>query len=351
MNERLTIDLGLGHVRLDQPQGSHFHVGSEYGPAEGFYTLREAIARWEKVSVDNIAVTTGASLGLVSALAFLGSPGSVLCPRPFYPAYPKVIQMLGLEAVYYDLKKQNGQADPECIRDLIREDTRALLLNFPSNPTGTLPSVDALAQIGEAIQGANLVVISDEVYSDFIYDDYCFPNIPSVIKQAPVIRLRSFSKLFGMPGERLGYVVADPFYSKLISKAHWSLAMCPPASAQSMALTFLNSTPDVKINDLRHTLLGTRDQVSDILKTCDNVDFDLPQAGIFFWIQVPRGAIDSRTLAQKCAEMAGVIVVPGAVFGVECPTYLRASFAVPLSEALYGFSGLVNLLKTLKGKC
>ena len=345
----LVADLGLGHIKLNDVLPHTVPIcGFEYGPAEGMLPLREAVAVWEGVAVDEIIITTGASLGLVAVLATLERPGSILCPRPHYPAYSRVAHMLGFELIYYDLEEaQQWQPNPQQIARLIRTDTRALLWNFPNNPTGSLPPASLVGELPLLRSRTDLLIISDEVYADLVYDGNSFPDTKTIFQHSPVIRLRSFSKLFGMPGERLGYVIADADWARIICQAHWSIAMSSPATAQAIALRLLNLEPEKRVKNLCAALVDNRNCVMQILAGCRRVKCLAPPAGIFCWIEVPNCSLDSRNLARTCASDAGVVVTPGAAFGIDNRTFLRASFAVPKEEAIRGFSALRTLFNQL----
>jgi aminotransferase len=343
------VDLSLGHVRFSSPSNRRtVTAGAEYGPAEGDPRLREAIAVWEGVSAGEVGITTGASLGLVATLATLERPCSVLCPRPFYPAYPKLAGFLGLEVLFYELGSMRGwQPDPEAFERLIRSDTRAVLWNFPNNPTGAVPSRAVLEAIREVFRKANLLVLSDEAYADFVFDGEPFPDMRAAFGPESVVRLRSFSKILQMPGERLGYVVTDPDRLRSISRNHWLLALSPPATAQAVALLELRSDLSSRLQELCGALGDIRARGARLLDGCDRIRFIAPPAGFFFWIEVLDCPVDSRTLARLCSSEAGVAVQPGAVFGVEEPVYLRASFAVEPEEAIRGLEALVEFLRRL----
>jgi aminotransferase len=349
MSTGLVADLGLGHVRIEaQSDLGIAGAGAEYGPPDGLPTLREAVAAWEGVRSEEIAITTGASLGLAATLAILERPGSVLCPRPYYPAYPKLAEMLGLEVIYYYLEPARGwQPDPDRLGQLVREDTRAVLWNFPNNPTGSLPTPALLEVMKDLVRRADLLVISDEVYADFVHDGAPAPDMAAALGSGAVVRLRSFSKLFGMPGERLGYAVTDPCRLQAISRAHWTLAMSPPTTAQTRALMLLRSKPRRRLQRVRELLAANRDRAVQILAGCDRIKLIVPPAGIFCWLEVVDCRVDSRALAHACAADAGVVVVPGAAFGVDSPTYLRASFAVSEDEVTRGFEALVTFIRSL----
>lgn len=349
MSASLVADLGLGHVRLAEAQApGPLAAGATYGAPAGTPSLRTAVATWERVEAAEVAITTGASLGLAATLAALPRPCSILCPRPYYPAYPKLAKLLGFELIYYDLREETAW-NPclNAVPSLLRDDTRAVLWNIPSNPIGCLPTPEALAGMQEVVQQANLLVISDEVYADFAFDGGVVPDMRAVFGRESVVRVRSFSKLFGMPGERLGYVIADPLRLQAISQAHWTLAMSPPATAQSFALWMLGADLERRLREVRLALAENREHAIRILTGCDRIKLVVPQAGTFCWIEILDAPCDASALAQACARRAGVVVMPGSAFGVDSPTFLRLSFAVPQDELLRGLAALVDFLGTV----
>ena len=349
MNVMRVADLGLGHIRLDTNSGQGFQsLGVEYGPAGGYPAVREAIARWERVSSEEIAVTTGASMALVATLATLKRPCSILCPRPYYPPYPAVAAMLGLDVVFYELERDRAwQPSAAAISKCLRPDTQAILWNFPGNPTGSVPAPEVVDEVRGVVHRHDLLVLSDEVYADFVYAGAELPDARRVFGRERVVRVRSFSKALGIPGERLGYVVAAPERVAAIARAHWTLAMCPPATSQTLGLRALGEGVEERVRHLKETLAAHRNRAARILADCAEIRFAVPAAGIFFWIEVPDCPVDSRTLAQICATQAGVVVTPGIAFGQDAPVYLRASFGVPEDEAVRGFEALGRVLSNL----
>ena len=343
------VDLGLGHVKIILPDFPTVSaIGAEYGPAAGLSALREAVAQWETVQATEICITTGASLGMAATLAALPRPCSVLCPRPYYPAYPKLAAFLGMDVLFYDLEAQRKWLpDPAKIERLLRHDTRAILWNFPSNPTGSLPPVSLVEEISALVVRQNLLVVSDEVYADFTYEDDPSMDARADFGRERIIHLRSFSKIFGIPGERVGYIIAEPERIQALSSTHWTLGMSPPATAQLMALSCLRNGPDDRIRSLREALAKCRREAAAILRSCPNAIVSEPAAGIFLWIEVRDSPLDSRALSRACAEAGGVIVTPGAAFGVNNPVFLRASFGLELEQVQQGFQRLANFLRTL----
>lgn len=345
MSERLA-DLGLGTVRIlppDLPPAAR--IGQDYGPPAGFAALREALALAEGVAADGIALTAGASMALTALLAGLPRPCSILCPRPYFPAYIGTARLLGLEVVFYDLGAcGDRKLDVASLVGAVRPDTRAVLINCPGNPAGNILDPDSLQALAEMAEERDLLVVSDEVYADFTYEEP-MPDLRDACGPDRTVRVRSFSKAHGIPGERLGYVVGPSRVVERVAAAHWSLAMSPPATAQMMALSMLGRDHGGRLAELRRSLDATRSAVAVLLAHRRHLRYRMPQAGIFYWIEVIDRARGSADLASDLASHAGVVVVPGERFGISDRTFLRASFALPQAEAVDGFTRLADYIE------
>lgn len=342
------IDLGLGHLRLEPDYlGVPFAHSAEYGPAAGSTELRQAVAAWERVPPDHVAITTGASLGLVAALAALDPPYGVLCPRPYYPPYVKVAGLLGLTVHHYGLDAaRRWVPDGSSLRFLTSSAVRTLIWNFPHNPTGAVVEPGLFDQVVALAAASGTTVISDDVYRELVYGDERVARVPDGGSSC-VVRLRSFSKLFAIPGERVGYVIAAPKLVASVARAHWSLGMSPPATSQRIAAAVLMDGPEARVERVRTALAAKRDIAVAILRQCSRARMHVPPAGIFCWIEVPGWTGSSTELADLCGDRAGVVVAPGSAFGVERPAYIRASFAVPDAELRDGLTRLVELIESL----
>jgi aspartate/methionine/tyrosine aminotransferase len=335
----MTIDLARGYLCLDRsdPERSPDPC-AEYGPPEGYPPLREVIADWMDVSAANVILTTGASLGLAATLATLERPCSIFCPRPYYPLYPRLASLLGITPIFYDLEARGGwQPDPD------------LLWNLPGNPVGSLPTKALLERSAEVVERLDLMVVADEVYADFVYDGGVMPDLARALGEKRVVRVRSFSKLLSMPGERLGFVVAPCDRLAAICHAHWTLALSAPASAQAAALLSLRQGIHGWLGERRAVLRTNRDRMVDTLARCDGLAVHRPSAGIFLWIGAERSPLDSVSLAKACAEKAGVVVSPGLAFGVVEPPFIRVCFAVPPEEAVRGAHALAEFFSSIEG--
>jgi aminotransferase len=343
-------DLSLGHLRLDE---AHADVpvdalGAEYGAPAGALPLREAIAHWQQTTLDRIAVTTGASLGLAATFATLPRGASVLVPRPRYPAYAPVATAFGLDVASYDLDPaRRWQPSVESIAERLRGDTRAIVVNQPHNPTGSVAGAELLRQIRDVCGGREIVLVSDETYSGILFDGTSLPNAEAIFGGARLVRVLSFSKLFGMPGERLGCVIADPDRLSAICRMHWLLAMSPPATAQVIALAVLRTGPEQHVRGLVRALARNRGHAIGRLASEGRLVVAPPAGGCFLWIRVLDCPLDSRAFARRCLDDHGVHVAAGASFGVDDPVYVRASFAVPPTELAEGLRRLASAVRAL----
>jgi aspartate/methionine/tyrosine aminotransferase len=350
MSVRPVTDLSLGHLRLDE---AHADVpvdalGAEYGTPAGALPLREAIAHWQRTTLDRVAVTTGASLGLAATFATLPRGASVLVPRPRYPAYAPVAAAFGLDVVSYDLDpERRWQPGVESVGERLDRNTRAIVVNQPHNPTGSVAEPEVLRQIRAVCGGREIVLVSDETYSGILFDGAPLPDMHAIFGGAGLVRVLSFSKLFGMPGERLGCVIADPERLSAICRMHWLLAMSPPATAQVIALSVLRTGPEQHVRGLVRALARNRAHAIEMLGSEGRLVVAPPAGGCFLWIRVMDCPLDSRTFARRCHDDHGVHVAAGASFGVDDPVYVRASFAVPpneLTEGLRRLAGAVHAL-------
>jgi aspartate/methionine/tyrosine aminotransferase len=339
-------DLGLGHLRISEAHSGLpvSALGVKYGAEAGSPPLRDAVACWQGTEPERVVITTGASLGLVATLATLPRGSSILVPRPSYPAYAHVARALGLRVCSYELHADRGWLPSiKSMEGSLRADTTALLLAQPNNPTGSIASADLLRRVAKLIPGR--LIISDETYAELVFDGACVPDVESLA--APVVRILSFSKLFGMPGERLGCVIADAERARAISGAHWTFAMSAPATAQLIALATLRSGPERHIRALREALARKRQRAKELLQNSGELAFTAPSGGCFLWIRVLNCPEDSAAFARRCAEHGGVIVAPGHVFGIDDPIHVRVSFAVPDAELTDGLDRLARMAATV----
>jgi aspartate aminotransferase len=200
------ISFGSGQPDLPPPRQIYKILGSydafRYGPVQGEMNLRQALTKeYPNSTADDFIITNGASEAMDLSLRALYKKGAkVLLPRPYYYSYPHNVVLAGMKPVYYDLVK--GKIDFAKFKKQIKG-CRAVIINSPSNPTGTIQDLDTLKKIEKLAQKQKVYILSDEVYKDLIYVRRNY-----LIEGSNVLTLNSFSKTYGMCGFRVGYVYA-----------------------------------------------------------------------------------------------------------------------------------------------
>ena len=317
---------------------------THYTHSLGLAELREAIATWYStqyrvsVSPEQIIVTSGSSPAILLGLAALLDPGDeVILSDPRYACYANFIQLC--DGVCVDVPVDEAEAfqyTAAQVRPHLTARTKAILINSPANPTGTLLPPAEMACIAEL----GPLVISDEVYHGLVYEGRAH-SILECTDQALV--LNGFSKLFAMTGWRLGYVIAPPSLVRPMQKLQQNLFISAGAFVQRAGIAALQqSWPDVQrmvemYNQRRRVILaGLRD-------IGFGVPYD-PTGAFYVFADASRFGRDSYALAFDILERAKVAVAPGIDFGLNGEGYLRFSYANSLENIHEGLRRLKQYL-------
>lgn len=282
-------------------------------------------------------IITAGSIEAISAtlLAVLETNDEVLLPSPTYTSYVQAIRVARGVPVFVPLDEERGwllNADEFAKR--LTAKTRAILLCNPNNPTGSVLAKADFVKIGELARKHNLVVISDEVYKDFIFDKdakenfFTLASMPAFRKY--IVRIFSFSKAYAMTGWRIGYLHTDRELAERILKIHDSLVTCAPVVSQYAAMAALRLKPD----DLRVYMdeYRIRRQIlcDGIDKLSDYLSYVPPLATYFVFPKINTKMVanysGSLALAKELLERVNLAVVPGIAFGPEGEDHLRLSF-------------------------
>jgi aspartate/methionine/tyrosine aminotransferase len=234
-NEAL-LSFGSGQPDLPPPPSAYnilqSYRGFKYGLVQGELTLREAIAgEYPSATPEEIVVTNGASEAIDLVLRAISVPGGrVALPRPYYYSYPHNVTLAGMTPVFYDLDE--GKINYETFERVV-QGCRAVMINSPSNPTGTVQDVATLRKIEELCNNLGIYVLSDEVYKDLIYVRENYP-----LKGKRVVTINSFSKTYAMCGLRLGYfhTLDRELVAKVVDmKSHTSMNTSIASQAMGLA--------------------------------------------------------------------------------------------------------------------
>ena len=315
----------------------HGHTG--YTSNLGMPRLRRAICDYvEKnysVSYDyrnECLVTIGVSEALDLAFRMLLSPGDeVIYTEPCYVSYPAEIAMAHGVPVPVTTRYENEFAvEPEDIERAVTPRTKAILLNFPCNPTGAVMPPEKLRAVAEIAQKYDLAVLTDEIYSELNYDGnhLSIASLPGMKERT--IFLHGFSKAFAMTGWRVGYVCAPAAMISAMMRIHQYAIMCAPTVAQEAALEAVQNGGNAMV-EMRESYRSRRDFFVKGLNDA-GLECLMPHGAFYAFASVKNSGMDSAEFAEKllCAEH--VAVVPGEAFGPGGKGFVRCCYATSADE-------------------
>lgn len=246
------ISLGVGEPDFDTPwhirEAAIYSIESgktHYTANQGLLELREEICLYQKRRfhldydpVDNVIVTVGGSEAIDIAMRAIVNPGDeVILMEPSYVAYTPSVELTGAVPVHIKLEHEDQfKLTPEKLKAAITPKTKAILMNFPSNPTGGVMTKEDYAKLVPILKEHEIIVISDEIYAELTYDGtFCSPANFDEIKDQVII-ISGFSKAYAMTGWRLGYVLANKTFTAAMNKIHQYIIMSAPTAAQYGAI-------------------------------------------------------------------------------------------------------------------
>ena len=310
-----------------------------YSPSEGLAELRqEIVAKLQRdnqieATISQVLVTVGAIEGLVAAVMAAIDPGDeVILPSPTYSTHIRQVQMASGIPVLVPLLEGDGFAlDMEAIQRAITPKSKAILFCTPSNPTGTVFAEPALRELARLALANDLVIITDEAYEYFVFDEHKHFSLASMPEMARhVISCFTFTKTYAMTGWRIGYLHAHEDWIPQIKKAHIPFAICAPVVSQYAALAALQG-PQGCVDEFRRHYRTTRDLMCQRLDELPDV-FSYQKPGgsylMFPRILVEEGK-DSTSFCKRLLSEAHVSTTPGVAFGPTGESHMRLSFCVP----------------------
>lgn len=307
---------------------------THYGPAQGDPELREAIAtyisesRSAQYSADQVLVTPGGKPVMFFAImALLQSGDEAIYPDPGFPIYRSMIEYTGAKAVPAVLREANDfRLDVEELRGLVNERTRLLILNTPGNPCGNvLPRAD-LEAIAEIAIEHNIVVLSDEIYSELQYDGehVSIASIPGMSERT--ILLDGFSKTFAMTGWRLGYGLCPQELIEPLTTLMVNSASCTNVATQRAGLAALTGSWD-EVDRFRAAFTGRRTLIVDGLNDIPGISCVMPRGAFYAFPNITSFGMSSDVFADRLLDEFGVAAVSGTSFGDAGEGYIRLSYA------------------------
>ncbi len=328
---------------------------TNYSANAGMIELRREISKYieETINVtynpDNeIVVTVGASEGIDIALRTILEYGEeVLIVEPCYVSYMPCVVLAGGIPVSVPTSAKNGfKVKKEDIEAKISPKTKAILISYPNNPTGAIITKEELVEIADVAKKHNLVVISDEIYSELTYDlneHYSIANLPDMFERTIV--LNGFSKSFSMTGWRLGYALAPKELMKHMIKVHQYIIMCAPTISQYAGIEALkNAREDVE--KMRDEYSKRRLYLVDGLRKL-GLDVNLPGGAFYVFPSIEKTNLSSDDFCNNLLYSQRLAVVPGNAFGACGEGFVRCSYAYERDSLKKSLERMDKFLQTL----
>ena len=320
---------------------------THYTHSLGMHTLRSRIASLYKkecnvdFSPENVVVTSGSSPAILMALRALCDVGDeVLVFNPGYACYANFVRTVNAVPVNIDLNPQDGfRIDIEEVKKKITPRTKAIFINSPSNPFGSLIEPEVMRQIAEL----GITVISDEIYHGLVYEGKAH-SILEYTDNAFV--LNGFSKRFAMTGLRLGYLIAPTKYMRTLQILQQNLFICAPSDAQMGGIAAIEHA-DADVRRMCAIYDERRKFIVDGLKRLGFKFWSEPVGAFYVFADARMYAADTYKFAFDILENAHIGVTPGVDFGSQGQGFLRFSYANSLENIREGLARLENYLKTL----
>jgi aspartate aminotransferase len=334
---------------------------THYTPAAGVPELRTAIARWYqktygiKYTAEQVIVSNGAKHSLYTALAATVGPGDeVIIPTPYWVSYSDMVEMTGAKPVLVTTAVESGfKMAPEQLRSAITPRSKLLMINSPSNPTGSVYSRRELEELADVVLASNIGVISDEIYEKLIYGTAhatCFATLRSGLPER-TITISGASKSYAMTGWRMGWSLGPAAVIKAMGNVQSQQTGNPSSVSQYAAIAALEGD-QACVERMRREFETRRDLVCGRLAQIPGVRSSVPDGAFYAFFDVSahfgrpiagRTVKDSAAFCIAALEQAHVNLVPGSAFGAE--GYVRLSFAASREQLEGGLDRLEQWLK------
>jgi len=336
---------------------------TKYTPVGGIAELKEAIiGKFKRDNALNykpteILVSCGGKHSIYNLCQAIIDPGDeVIIPAPYWVSFPPIVELAGGKAVIAETSDASGfKMSKALFKELITAKTKALILNSPSNPTGSAYTLEELKDIAEVALENNVLVISDEIYEKITYDGFEFTSFASIsdeVKKNSVI-LNGVSKTYAMTGWRIGYAAGSEEIIKAMGKVQ-SQSTSNPTSISQWAAVEAISGSQAAVEEMAKAFAEKRSVIIDGLNAIEGVECLMPQGAFYafpnmksFYGKSADGKIieGSAELAAYLLDSVEVAVVPGIAFGSDA--HLRLSYACGIDDIKTGLARIEKALGKL----
>lgn len=355
-----TVSLGVGEPDFDTP----WHIsraavtcledgGTHYTSNLGTPELRQAICRYLKRRFASdyewskeVLVTVGVSEAIDLAIRAICSPGDeVLYHEPCFVSYAPTIRLAHAVPIAVETRVEDEfRLTVAALEEKVTDKTKAILLNFPCNPTGAVLSREEMAEILAFAERHDLIILADEVYSELNYEAEDLPSFSSFPEYKDrVILLNGFSKSWAMTGYRLGYACGPEDVIDAMMKIHQYGIMSAPTLSQAAGVEAMDFG-DKDVSRMKNEYRKRRDFLVPALNAM-GLETVMPKGAFYIFCDIRSTGMDDETFALKLLKEYGVAVVPGSAFGKCGAGFVRMSYATSLEKIKIAAERIGKMLK------
>lgn len=337
---------------------------TRYTAASGIIELKEAIV--DKFKRDNnltyktsqIIISTGAKQCLANVFQAILNPGDeVIVGVPYWVSYPELIQLADGVPVFAQSEESNSfKLTVEELQKVVTDKTKAIIINSPNNPTGTVYTRNELEALANFAKEKDLFIISDEIYEELLYGNEGHVSIASLSEDAynRTIVINGVSKAYAMTGWRIGYAAASEEITKLMSNIQSHTTSNPCSISQYASVEALNGDQS-EIENMKKEFKARRDFMVDRINSINNLSCVKPEGAFYVMVNISKllnkeveGKVikDSLTFSDLLLEKEKVAVIPGIAFGVD--NFIRLSYATSMENIKNGLDRIEKFVNTVK---
>ncbi len=345
--------LTIGEPDLDTPENiraaaiaaigaGHTH----YAPNQGTPALRQAVAEFETnrgnpTAAEQVLITIGACHALFTALLGILNPGEeIIVPTPGFMLYETIATIAGAKTVALDIAKTGFQIDEAALNAAITDKTKAIIINSPCNPTGTVFNRESLETVKKCVLGKNIFVICDNVYNQLVYSSCPDISLDNDLKEQMIL-CQSFSKPYAMTGWRVGYLTCPEYVMDRLLLLSAAEITAVPTFLQDAAVTALatDTAPMVEIYRKRREYVCQRlDEMG--------LQYPAPEGAFYVFPNISEFGLSSEEFCTRMIKEGGVAAVPGSCFGAE--GYIRLSYCYCDEELKTGLDRMEAFIQQLR---
>ena len=318
---------------------------THYAPNQGTPALRQAVADYETArgnatKLEEVLITIGACQAIFTALLGILNPSEeVIVPTPGFMLYETIATVAGAKAVPLDISKTGFQIDEAALNAAITPKTKAIIINSPCNPTGTIFNQESLAAIKKAVLGKPIFVLCDNVYNQLSYAECPDLSLDPEMKEQ-ILLCQSFSKPYAMTGWRVGYLICPEYVMERLLLLSAATITAVPTFLQDAAITALRTDTA----PMREIYAKRRDYVCARLDAM-GLKYPAPEGAFYVFPEISKFGLSSDEFCTRMIKEGKVAAVPGSCFGAD--NHIRLSYCYSDEELKRGFDRMEAFLATL----